>query len=805
MKRLVFGIDNHLGNGYLGNNGGIQLIKTGILKPVKVLDTNRQIGIVKDFEAIKVDTDLGKGGINFSEGEIDTITELDDVFFKDLSDEAVYYIKDGKIYSTDGIINVDKTFDMTSRLYLENTVEYQEEYAIIYVTPRIQGITGYISYYDYASELLANMSEEEKIEAFIEAEKYLGNASENCNDLQTLFQEEYDKGWTDKLCTTIDEYVEEYNYTSFDEMLISWRDVKPKEYNELMRQLEEMNVMITVEMPNGTTQEVKTGHSFTYAALENGTYQFVGTYENQIQSTTARVTLIDEPTLIELPKADEDIYEIDSIEDLVAFSNNVNYGKTYIGKTVRLMRDLDFNDDSSYEDPDNTTFGDYNRDGIIEGLKLELTTKADTNCGFKAIGGRNFYAGGKSYYYVFAGTFDGQNYEISNMYQRKKFSSYMLGLFGENDGTIKNLVLGEGIIENTSLSNSYTGGIVTLNYGILDNLTNKITIDKTNTTYYIGGVVGRTYGNVTNCKNYGTLNLKGTTWLAYGGVVGYCLGADIIDCSNYADINIGIGNDEFTGSNSIIGGVVGDSNETSTKVLVNRCYNLGNISVKSHWTGGVMGWRAHYSGLINCYNLGDIYVELCNTSGTNRVGGVLGYAKNGYVYNSYNSGKIDVVAVNKGADVGGVVGDANCICSENLCNYGEINMTSPSGQTFSTGGVILCNYWGSAAHLFNFGNITSDKQTTNIGSIANCSYGGYFYNNKYLDGTWSVGCPNVKDTEGVIETCTLDDLSDIVASLNDSSDDTYIWFYEEDQGEELSKWEIRDGVNNGYPVFTWQD
>lgn len=46
-----------------------------------------------------------------------------------------------------------------------------------------------------------------------------------------------------------------------------------------------------------------------------------------------------------------DPYLIESIEDLLAFSNNVNSGTSYNGKYVKLTRDLDFNLPFSYVNP----------------------------------------------------------------------------------------------------------------------------------------------------------------------------------------------------------------------------------------------------------------------------------------------------------------------------------------------------------------------------------------------------------------------------------------------------------------------
>ena len=54
----------------------------------------------------------------------------------------------------------------------------------------------------------------------------------------------------------------------------------------------------------------------------------------------------------------EYITNIQSIDDLVRFSNMVNIGYNYSNKTVYLDKSLDFEDDASYINPERTDLGD---------------------------------------------------------------------------------------------------------------------------------------------------------------------------------------------------------------------------------------------------------------------------------------------------------------------------------------------------------------------------------------------------------------------------------------------------------------
>ena len=65
---------------------------------------------------------------------------------------------------------------------------------------------------------------------------------------------------------------------------------------------------------------------------------------------------------------------INTVEDLVRLSIEVNSGlEDYLNKELILENDIDFDDDNSYINPNSTDFGDFNNDGVIEGIKKEVT------------------------------------------------------------------------------------------------------------------------------------------------------------------------------------------------------------------------------------------------------------------------------------------------------------------------------------------------------------------------------------------------------------------------------------------------
>ena len=283
-------------------------------------------------------------------------------------------------------------------------------------------------------------------------------------------------------------------------------------------------------------------------------------------------------------KGDEkDPYKISSIEDLIAFSNIVNEGYSYKNEYLVLERDLDFHSESSYTNPNDTNlFGDYNDDGIIEGIKNEVTK--ENFCGFKMIG--------KYPQLPFEGVLDGKGHMIKNIYI---YSADDVSMFGYNNGEIKNMHLKDGYVLGES---SYISGLVTINNGLIDscsteliiqakydtpldystyaagiavendnvNATIKNCVNKSNIitpyTCMVGGIVKANEGNIDGCINYG--KIQGTT--NYIETYTKCTGG--IASDNRGTIKNCINNGEVSGYEQV-GGIVG----CSTEGIVTKCIN----------------------------------------------------------------------------------------------------------------------------------------------------------------------------------------------------------------------------------------
>ena len=261
------------------------------------------------------------------------------------------------------------------------------------------------------------------------------------------------------------------------------------------------------------------------------------------------------------PNEKEKIYknvEINTIEDLVDLSIEVNNSEEKNYYYVKLNKTLDFNEDSSYRNPN---------------IKTELTS----GIGFTPIGNRENLK-------EFRGIFDGNGNEIRNIYINS--SKVSAGLFGYiSDATIENI--------------GVTGEI--------------------NGRNYVGGIVGLVDSNCIINKCYNKCNLTGKD---VGGICGasvYDAIRKINSCYNTGNItaenNAGgiIGNASSNSDTSVIySGRI--ANNIFTYDITN-CYNRG--SVTGNVSGGIVGYA--YSAnkyddginritanINNCYNTGDI-------------------------------------------------------------------------------------------------------------------------------------------------------------------------------------------------------
>lgn len=245
----------------------------------------------------------------------------------------------------------------------------------------------------------------------------------------------------------------------------------------------------------------------------------------------------------ELPEL---ITEINNVADLQRFQYTVNYyGATYTGKTVNLNTDIDLSSVC------------YSVDGTIE-----------NDVSWEPIGigeGNSNYI---TFYPLFGGIFEGNNYTISNLYINS--DTNFRGLFGQSSGTIQNLKI-SGNVKSTSGRTSILCGDSS---GTISNITT-LSGSSIQANGNSGGICGYSTGIISNCQNNATVNATGNH---VGGICGLMGSGQIIASANYAKI---------TTSTKCAGGITGAVNEGESKIVVRYCYNKGDITSYSH-SGGIV-------------------------------------------------------------------------------------------------------------------------------------------------------------------------------------------------------------------------
>lgn len=322
-----------------------------------------------------------------------------------------------------------------------------------------------------------------------------------------------------------------------------------------------------------------------------------------------------EPGKLELDENNKETYIINSIEDLIFLAYDVTNGNSYLGKTVKLGVNLDFNSSRSYVDAYRTDYTIYGYNGVLK----EKITKD----GFIPIGKINYTQDTKENVLKsnsFNGTFDGNGYVISNLKINEKTQKQdeweEIGFFTRNCGTIQNVKITNADI-NLEISNnvfSSVAALVGVNYATIKkcNVTGKINGITNKYSLNIGGITASNWGNILECVNNANIcskvNDNGSSSLRIGGIAGINEnGGKVNNVYNNGKI-YNIKSKNLTDAYEYIGGVVGVNSGTLT-----NSYNRGiveNSDISSYYIriGSLTGTSR--STLYNCYYLKDTVINL---------------------------------------------------------------------------------------------------------------------------------------------------------------------------------------------------
>jgi len=270
---------------------------------------------------------------------------------------------------------------------------------------------------------------------------------------------------------------------------------------------------------------------------------------------------------------------INNVSDLLAVSNNVMNGTTYLGQYLKMSCDIDFHSSTIDSSQFFTPIGGW--------------TSPTTNIISR----------------VFQGNFDGNGHKILNLTVNKPGNGNV-ALFGYvKDNEIKNL----GVVGCTFIGKTNVAGFVGhTNNSIITNCYSKSNIHATSNEQNAtaGGMAGNFYGNsvMNNCFAEGTINASGIG-MYVGGLIAYNSGSTIKNSYSRNRFYVTGGN------SSLVGGLVGYNyassvyNSYSAPILfdIPQLYNvryscfIGNVIaggaiVNNYYSDSLSGFPGVYTG-----------------------------------------------------------------------------------------------------------------------------------------------------------------------------------------------------------------
>ena len=348
-----------------------------------------------------------------------------------------------------------------------------------------------------------------------------------------------------------------------------------------------------------------------------------------------------------------DYEEISTVEDLVELGQYVDGGEETKDKKYLLINSINFNDDNSYVDPNSTTYGDINGDGVVKSIKEEVTSGR----GFNPIGYVTLAPGTSTWtsdIKRFEGIFDGMGNRISNLYINREDANQ--ALFAVTNGKIRNLVVTgntKGAISGYAYESALVVGRLETN-GQIDNVNVSGTVTGNS---YSGGIIGKADSNTKITSSNSTVNIVTSTGASnFGGIVGGAEGSIIENC---------IAELKMTGEFSQVGGIAGIA--TNTKISKSKAKFDVSGTGTSKLLGGIVG------------RLVSSTIEDSSANSTIKasaaVGGLAGVAyTDSAIKNSHATANIKIMYSSSTLGyVGGLVGQT--MTSNLLDSYANVNIT----------------------------------------------------------------------------------------------------------------------------------
>jgi filamentous hemagglutinin family protein len=367
--------------------------------------------------------------------------------------------------------------------------------------------------------------------------------------------------------------------------------------------------------------------------------------------------------------------------------------------------------------------------------------------------------------YQFRGTFDGQDHKIDSLYINESvFQRSDIGLFGYNEGTIRNVGLTNVSINVDAGYETYVGALVGLNAGIIIGASTDGVVAVTAASLAsVGGLVGRNDGTISGSSSnaHVAVHYPNDAAICYlggspglcdrytGGLIGWNVQPSGYNFPGTISQSHASGVVETDGSAGADGGLVG-----SNKGAIFQSYSTANVHSHALETGGLVGVNS--AGSINqSYSAGSV-TQNDSFSPFGEIGGLVG-ANSGTISQSFSTTSI-TNAASWPAYIGGIVGD---------------NISGSVMESYGAGPILIGSTTYNGGTLYAYGGITA--------------YNGAITTNNY----WDVNSTTItNDVRFGNPAGTPRTTSQLKSGLPSGFDTTV--------------WGSNSAINNGYPYLLWQ-
>jgi hypothetical protein len=316
-----------------------------------------------------------------------------------------------------------------------------------------------------------------------------------------------------------------------------------------------------------------------------------------------------------------------------------------------------------------------------------------------------------------AGSYHGNNHQITGLYIRSVTVGSNIGLFGNASSAslIENLTVAGADIQGAGM----TGALVGLTNGSVNNCSSSGNVSLNypsviTSSYYAGGLVGQLIdGVITTSHSSASLDIASAGINAIpgaAGLVGSVAGAGSASISNsYATGNISLGSG-FTSSNPDMGGLVGSLATGS----VTQSYATGNITAGNPGGTLSMGLIAYSAAgtVSKCFSTSSYSVT--GVANNIYMGSLIGDMQGGTLSDSYGMVSMSVPVgspVISGA-IGGLIGHATVspVISASYSAASSIPLIVNAGTTKGFSGTPLLSGISNGYYYFN-ASVPSDTSS----------------------------------------------------------------------------------------------